>query len=38
MAKDVIRCSDCDRNISEEVKVYYEGKVKCQTCNLKPTA
>lgn len=35
MGNDVIRCNDCDRDITEEVQVYDKGEVCCEDCNIK---
>ena len=31
----VIRCKDCDEDITHKIKVYYKKVVRCEDCNIK---
>ena len=33
--KKKVECSDCSKDITNDVQVYDQGKVMCQDCNLK---
>lgn len=33
--KKVIRCMDCDKDITNKIKVYFQKRVVCEQCNLK---
>lgn len=37
MNKKIVRCMNpnCNKDITNEIQVYYKGRVLCEDCNLK---